>query len=330
MNHIVFANPWMLLLLLLILPIVAWYILKARKTDASLTFSSLHGFGQVKTSYKNWLRHVMFGFRMLALAFIIFALARPQSTNQFKNVTTEGIDIVIALDISGSMLAEDFKPNRIEAAKDVASEFITGRPLDRIGLVIFSAESFTQCPLTTDHAVLLNLFREIHSGMIEDGTAIGSGLANAVNRLKESKALSKVIILLTDGVNNQGSIAPITAAEIAKVFGIRVYTIGIGTNGMAPYPVQTPFGIQYQNMEVQIDEAMLKQISQMTDAKYFRATDNQKLRDIYKEIDKLEKSKIEVREYKKHHDEFFKYGFIALALLLVDLFVRNTVLRSIP
>jgi Ca-activated chloride channel homolog len=330
MSHIVFANPWMLLLLLLILPIVAWYVLKARKTDASLTFSSLHGFGQVKTSYKNWLRHVMFGIRMLAFAIIIFALARPQSTNQLKNFTSEGIDIVIALDISGSMLAEDFKPNRIEAAKDVASEFISGRPLDRIGLVIFSAESFTQCPLTTDHAVLLNLFKDVHMGMIDDGTAIGLGLANAVNRLKESKAVSKVIILLTDGVNNQGSIAPITAAEIAKAYGIRVYTIGIGTNGMAPYPVQTPFGIQYQNAEVQIDEPTLKQISQSTDGKYFRATNNQKLRDIYKEIDKMEKSKIEVREYKKHHDEFFMYGLAALILLLIDLFVRNTILRSIP
>jgi Ca-activated chloride channel family protein len=330
MSHIVFANPNLLFLLLLIIPAVAWYILKARKTEPTVTYSNLKGFSNVKSSYKSYLRHVVFGLRMLALALIIIAIARPQSTNKWKNVTTEGIDIVLALDISGSMLAEDFTPNRIEAAKDVASEFIIGRPLDRIGLVIFSAESFTQCPLTTDHAVLLNLFKGIHSGMIEDGTAIGLGLATSVNRLKESKALSKVIILLTDGVNNQGAIAPLTAAEIAKVFGIRVYTIGVGSNGLAKYPMQTPFGIQYQDMEVKIDEAMLQQVSQMTDGKYFRATNNQKLRDIYKEIDKLEKSKIEVHEYKKHHDEFFIFGLAALILLLLDIFLRNTLLKSIP
>lgn len=288
MNHIVFANPKLLLLLLLIIPAVIWYVLKSVKFTASLTFSNLAGFNKAKGSYKNILRHVMFGLRMLAIAMIIVAIARPQSSNQWKNVTTEGIDIIIALDISGSMLAEDFKPNRIEAAKDVASEFISGRPNDRIGLVIFSSESFTQCPLTTDHAVLMNLFRSIKSGMIEDGTAIGLGLANAVNRLKDSRSVSKVVILLTDGVNNMGSIAPLTAAEIAKVYGIRVYTIGIGTNGVAPYPVQTAFGVQYQDMEVDIDEPMLKQIAQMTDGKYFRATNNQKLQEIYKEIDKLE------------------------------------------
>jgi len=330
MNHIIFANPKLLLLLLLIIPAVIWYILKSVKFTASLTFSNLEGFNKVKGSYKNVLRHVMFGLRMVALALVIIAMARPQSSNQWKNVTTEGIDIVIALDISGSMLAEDFKPNRIEAAKDVASEFISGRPNDRIGLVIFSAESFTQCPLTTDHAVLMNLFRGIKSGMIEDGTAIGLGLANAVNRLKDSRSVSKVVILLTDGVNNQGSIAPLTAAEIAKVFGIRVYTIGIGTNGVAPYPVQTAFGIQYQDMEVDIDEPMLKQIAQMTDGKYFRATNNQKLLEIYKEIDKLEKSRIEIREYKKFHDEFFKYGLLAMVLLFVDLFCRYTILKTIP
>jgi len=330
MNHIIFANPKLLLLLLLLIPAVIWYILKSVKLTASLTFSNLEGFNKAKGSYKNVLRHVMFGLRMVALVLVIIAMARPQSSNQWKNVTTEGIDIVIALDISGSMLAEDFKPNRIEAAKDVASEFISGRPDDRIGLVIFSAESFTQCPLTTDHAVLMNLFRGIKSGMIEDGTAIGLGLANAVNRLKDSRSVSKVVILLTDGVNNQGSIAPLTAAEIAKVFGIRVYTIGIGTNGVAPYPVQTAFGIQYQDMEVDIDEPMLKQIAQMTDGKYFRATNNQKLLEIYKEIDKLEKSRIEIREYKKFHDEFFKYGLLAMVLLFVDLFCRYTILKTIP
>jgi Ca-activated chloride channel family protein len=330
MGNLVFVNRGMLFLLLLLIPAIVWYVMKFIKSNPSVTYSNIHAFDKIKPSYKNFLMHAMFALRMAAVALIILALARPQSTNKWKNVTSEGIDIVIALDISGSMLAEDFKPNRIEAAKDVAAEFINGRPDDRIGLVIFSAESFTQCPLTTDHAVLLNLFRGIRSGMIEDGTAIGLGLANAVNRLKDSKSMSKVVILLTDGVNNQGSIAPLTAAEIAKVFKIRVYTIGIGTNGVAPYPVQTPFGTQYQDMEVQIDEAMLKQISQMTDAKYFRATNNQKLREIYKEIDKMEKSRVEVREYKKHHDEFFIFGLVALILLLVDILTRNTLLKTIP
>jgi len=330
MNLIVFANPALLFLLLLLLPAIIWYVLKSIKFNAAVTFSNIQVFSITKKSYKTILRHVAFGIQILAFALIIVVLARPQSTNQWKNVTTEGIDIVMALDISGSMLAEDFKPNRLEAAKDVASEFVNGRPDDRIGLVVFSAESFTQCPLTTDHAVLLNLFKDIHMGMIEDGTAIGLGLANAVNRLKDSKAPSKVVILLTDGVNNQGSIAPVTAAEIAKVYGIRVYTVGVGTNGMAPYPVQTPFGTQYQDVEVNIDEAMLRQISQMTGAKYFRATNKQKLRDIYKEIDKMEKSRTEVREYKKHQDEFFKYGVAVLVLLIITFLGRNTVLRSIP
>ncbi len=330
MSHLIFANPGMLFLLLLIIPAIAWYIFKSPTFSASVTFSNLQGFSKSKYTYKHILRHVMFGLRMLAAALLIVALARPQSTNNWKDVTTEGIDIMIALDISGSMIAEDFKPNRIEAAKEVASEFINSRPNDRIGLVIFSAESFTQCPLTTDHAVLLNLFRDIHSGMIADGTAIGLGLANAVNRLKDSKAKSKVIILLTDGVNNQGSIAPLTAAEIAKLYKIRVYTIGIGTIGTAPYPVQTPFGTQYQDMPVEIDEALLQQIAQMTGGKYFRATNNQKLRDIYKEIDKLEKSKIDVKEYRKHEDEFFIFGLVALIILLVDLLVRNTILKTIP
>lgn len=330
MNHIIFANSGFLFLLLLLIPAIAWYLLKPVKQNPTLIFSSLKGFNNIKPSYKKTLKHLIFGLQMLSFALLIIALARPQSTNKWKNITTEGIDIVMALDISGSMLAEDFKPNRLEAAKDVASEFINGRPDDRIGLVIFSAESFTQCPLTTDHAVLNNLFRGIYSGMIEDGTAIGLGLANAVNRLKESKATSKVIILLTDGVNNQGSIAPLTAAEIAKVFGIRVYTIGVGTRGMAPYPFHTQFGVQYQDMEVNIDEPMLEQIAKMTDGKYFRATNNQKLRDIYKEIDKLEKSRIEIREYKKHHDEFFIYGLASLIILITILVVQNTILRSIP
>ena len=330
MNHLVFANPLMLYLLILIIPAVFWYIKKSLKFSPAITFSNIRALENTKKTYKRLLSHIVFALQMLAIVLVIIVLARPQSTNKWKNVNTEGIDIMIALDISGSMLAEDFKPNRLEASKTVASEFINGRPDDRIGLIVFSGESFTQCPLTTDHAVLLNLFRGIQSGMIEDGTAIGVGLATAVNRLKESKAKSKVIILLTDGVNNQGSIAPLTAAEIAKAFSIRVYTIGVGKMGKAPYPFQTPFGKQYQDVDVEIDEPMLKQIAKLTDAKYFRATNNQKLREIYKEIDKLEKSRTEVTEYKKYQDEFFKFGMVALFLLLLSLAIKLTVLKSIP
>jgi Ca-activated chloride channel family protein len=245
-------------------------------------------------------------------------------------VTTEGIDIIIALDISSSMLAEDLKPNRIEAAKKVAEQFIDGRPNDRIGLVVFSGESFTQCPMTTDHAVLKNLFQGLQSGMLADGTAIGEGLATAVNRIRNSKAKSKVIILLTDGVNNMGSIAPVTAGEIAKTFGIRVYTIGIGTQGVAPYPVKTPFGIQYQNMEVQIDEDILKQIAQETGGKYFRATSTSKLKEIYSDIDQLEKTKIDVTEFRHKSEEFYPLIILAALLLGLEMILRYTLLKSLP
>jgi Ca-activated chloride channel family protein len=234
------------------------------------------------------------------------------------------------MDISGSMLAEDLKPNRLEASKDVAVDFISKRINDRIGLVIFSGESFTQCPLTTDHNVLTNLFKDVKSGMVEDGTAIGMGLATAVNRLKDSKAISKVIILLTDGVNNKGVVAPFTAAEIAKKFGIRVYTIGVGTEGFAPYPFQTPFGIQYQDVEVQIDEKTLQDIASVTDGKYFRATNNSKLKEIYKDIDKLEKSKIEVTEFHKRSEEFLSFALPALFLLLFGFILETSYLKQIP
>ena len=236
---------------------------------------------------------------------------------------------MLTLDISGSMLARDFRPDRLEASKNVATEFISGRPYDRMGLVVFSGESFTQCPLTTDHAVLINLLREIQSGMIEDGTAIGMGLATAVNRIKDSQAKSKVIILLTDGVNNRGEIAPATAAGIAKTYGIRVYTIGVGTQGMAPYPVNTPFGIQYQDMPVEIDEAILKEISETTGGKYFRATDNNKLVQVYNEIDKLEKSKIDVRQFSRKEEKYFIPALIAFCLLAMEILVRNTLFRNL-
>lgn len=309
---------------------IVWYVLKQRKSNATIQISSLKGFETAPTTYKHILRHALFGFRVAVIALLIVVLARPQSTDSWENVTTKGIDIVMSLDISGSMLAEDFKPNRLEASKNVAMEFIAGRPNDRIGLVVFSGESFTQCPLTTDHAVLVNLFRDIKSGMIEDGTAIGMGLANAVNRLKDSEAISKVIILLTDGVNNQGTIAPETAAEIAKTFGIRVYTVGVGTMGEAPYPFQTPYGTQYQDVEVEIDEDVLTQIADMTGGKYFRATNNRKLKQIYAEIDEMEKSKIDVKEYSKKNEEYLGFALLAGLILLVEILLRNTILRNIP
>ena len=281
-------------------------------------------------SWKIYLRHVPFLLRMVLIALLIVVLARPQSTNSWQNSSTEGIDIMLAMDISSSMLAQDLKPNRLEAAKDVAASFINGRQNDNIGLVVFAAESFTQCPLTTDHTVLLNLFKDIQPGIIQDGTSIGLGLANAVSRIKDSQAKSKVIILLTDGVNNAGEIAPVTASEIAKTFGVRVYTIGVGTQGEAPYPFQTAFGIQYQNVPVEIDEPTLKQIAATTGGQYFRATDNASLKAIYEEIDQMEKTKISVQEFSKKQEEYMQWALLVLLLLLVEVLLKNTLLRNIP
>ena len=257
-------------------------------------------------------------------------LARPQSVSSSEKITTEGIDIVLATDISGSMLAEDFKPNRIEAAKAVAADFVGQRPNDRIGLVVFAGESFTQCPLTVDHDVVKGLIGELKSGMVEDGTAIGMGLATAVSRLKESHAKSRVIILLTDGVNNRGFIDPLTAAGIAQSFGIRVYTVGVGTHGMAPYPFQTEMGVRYQNMPVEIDEDMLKKIAAQTGGKYFRATDNDKLMEIYAEIDRLEKTRMEVFQFRRHKEEFYPAAFAGGAFLLLEALLSLTVFRRLP
>jgi Ca-activated chloride channel homolog len=329
MNRLTFADPDFLYLLLVIPALIAFYVLKQHKASASLRMPGLQSLEKSGTTFRNYLRHVLYAIRMIAVILLIIVLARPQSSDKFQDVSTEGIDIVMAMDISGSMLARDFKPDRLEASKDVATEFISGRPYDRIGLVVFSGESFTQCPLTTDHAVLINLLQEIQSGMIEDGTAIGMGLANAVNRIKDSEAKSKVVILLTDGVNNMGEVAPATAAGIAKTFGIRVYTIGVGTQGMAPYPVQTPFGIQYQNMPVEIDEAILKEIAQTTGGRYFRATDNNKLIQVYAEIDKLEKSKIDVKQFTRKEEKYLSPALIAFCLLVIEMLVRNTVLRKV-
>lgn len=318
-----FANKGFFWLLLLIPVMAGWYIWRQEKLQGSLRMSAISGFLKVKSSY-SFLRHYGIVLKSLALMALIVALARPQSALSWQDTTTEGIDIVIATDISGSMLAEDLKPNRLEAGKNIAIDFIKDRPSDRIGLVVFSGESFTQCPLTIDHDVLINLFQDITNGMIEDGTAIGMGLATAVNRLKESEAKSKVIILLTDGSNTSGSIPPATAAEIAKQMNVRVYTVGVGTKGYAPYPVRTPFGIQYQQVPVTIDEATLSNIAKITGGQYFRATNNEKLKQIYQQIDKLEKAKIAVTQYHKKTERFLPFALIALVLLLLDFLLRNT------
>ncbi|TZF81910.1 VWA domain-containing protein [Pedobacter sp. BS3] len=322
-----FANPGFFWLLLIIPLMLAWYIYRENRLYGNLRMSATKAFSGVKSN-KAIGRHLSIVWRCLAVIFLVIALARPQSSLSWQNTTTEGIDIIIASDISGSMLAEDFKPNRLEAGKNIAIDFIKNRPDDRIGLVVFSGESFTQCPLTIDHDVLINLYQDIKNGMIEDGTAIGMGLATAVNRLKDSEAKSKVIILLTDGSNNMGAIPPLTAAEIARQFNIRVYTIGVGTNGYAPYPVQTPFGIQYQRMPVQIDEATLTKIATTTGGKYFRATNNQALKNIYERIDKLEKAKIEVTQYRKKTECFLPFAILALFFIVLDFILKNTLLKG--
>jgi len=328
-QNITFAHPDFLWLLLIIPLAIIWYVFRANNQQAYLQYSDLSIIGSIAKNWKVILRHSLFVLRWLAIGLLIVALARPQTSSSSQNMTIEGIDIVMAIDVSGSMLARDLKPDRLEASKAVASTFIKDRPNDRIGLVIFSGETFTQVPLTTDHTILLNMFKDIKSGMIEDGTAIGDGLATAVSRIKDSRAISKVIILLTDGVNNAGSVDPMTAAEIAKVFGIRVYTIGVGSLGTAPYPVQTPFGIQLRDMKVEIDEALLQNIANLTDGRYFRATSNKKLEEIYQEIDQLERSKIEVTEFKRKHEEFLPLALLAFGLLFAEFIFRNTIFKSI-
>ena len=328
-ENIEFANPNLLWLLLLVPLTILWYVLRHKKQEASVRFSDMKGFVKLPKTWKAYLRHLLFALKMAALALLIVALARPQSSSTNSTSNIEGIDIVMAMDVSGSMLARDLKPDRLTAAKRVASDFVEGRPGDRMGLVIFSGESFTQVPLTTDHAVMLNMLAEMKNGLIDDGTAIGDGLATAISRLKDSEAISKVIILLTDGLNNAGSVDPYTAGEMAKLFGIRVYTIGVGSYGTAPYPVQTPFGTQIQQMKVEIDEKLLTQIANMTGGKYFRATSNQKLDEVYQEIDKLERSKIEVTEFRRLHEEFYPLVAWALALLLLEFLLRKTIFRTL-
>ena len=326
----VFANIEYLFLLILLIPYIVWYIMRRKRNEATLQVSDARVYAHTPRSYKIYLLHVPFILRIIALTAIVLVLARPQTTNSWQNSEIEGIDIMLAIDVSTSMLAEDLKPNRLEAAKDVAAEFINGRPNDNIGITLFAGESFTQCPLTTDHAVLLNLFQGIKCGIIEDGTAIGMGIANAVTRLKDSKAKSKVIILLTDGTNNKGDISPLTSAEIAKSFGIRVYTVGVGTNGTAPYPYPTVAGIQYRNIPVEIDEKVLTQIAGITDGAYYRATSNSKLKEVYEQIDKLEKTKLNVKEYSKRQEEYRIFALIAFLCVLLEILLRNSILKKIP
>ncbi|MDR2585560.1 MAG: VWA domain-containing protein [Prevotellaceae bacterium] len=326
-----FEYPKLLYLLLLLILITAIYVWRAVHGDAaSLRLSGLAPFRHAGGKWRTWFRHIPFILRCIAISALIVAMARPRSSTAFERTDTEGIDIIIALDISGSMLARDFKPDRIGASKDIAIQFVAGRPSDRMGIVVFAGESYTQCPLTTDRATLINMIKDIQIGVIEDGTAIGNGLATAVARLKDSDAKSRVVILLTDGVNNRGEITPLTAAEIAKTFGIRVYTIGVGAMGMAPYPVSTPYGISIQQMQVEIDEDLLKQISQITDGAYFRATDNTKLLEIYGEINSMEKNKTMVDSFPVYQELFMKFALICLFAVALELLFRLLIIRTLP
>lgn len=324
-----FASPAYLFLLLLLIPVIGWYIWRLRNQDASLQVSSVSTLRRQPKTTRIYLLHVPFVLRVAAITLLSVALARPQLSNRWQSESTEGIDIMMALDISGTMLAEDFKPTRLEAAKEVATNFVLARPNDQIGLVVFAGESFTQCPLTTDHAALVNLFRSVKFGMIEDGTAIGLGLANAVNRMKDSQTKSKVIILLTDGSNNRGDIDPQTAAEIARAFDIRVYAIGVGSHGQSRALIQTPMGPQYATVDGEFDEETLRRIAATTGGEYFRATDNNSLKRIYEQIDQMEKTKLRVREFSKRSEHFMPFLLAALACLLLDILLRHFVLKTL-
>lgn len=328
-QHLSFAHPYFFALLALV-PLLIWWQVRSKKKDApALRLTTTAGLARMKQSGKAAWRPVLFVLRVVALVALIIALARPQSSNTTENIDSEGIDIVIALDVSGSMTAEDFKPDRVEAAKSAALAFVNDRPTDRIGLVIFSGESFTMCPITIDHNVLKEQITQVESGMLQDGTSIGMGLATAVDRLRYSKGKSKVIILLTDGVNNTGLIDPNTALEIAKAYKVRVYTVGIGTQGQALMPVQTPAGVQKLMMPVEIDEPLLKQIAGETGGQYYRATNNQSLSNIYQAIDKLEKTKVEISSYKHYAELFFPFALLAIVCIALEMVLRYTVFRSV-
>ena len=318
---------WLLLLPLLLVAHYLWVELSDRRPH--MRVSSVIPWKRGGSSVLRWLRHLPFVFRILALSLIIIAIARPRSSSEVEKIDTEGIDIVMAMDVSTSMLARDFNPDRISAAKDIAIEFIAQRPTDRMGIVVFAGESYTQCPLTTDRAVLINMMKEIQTNLIQDGTAIGDGLATAVARMMDSDAKSRVVILLTDGVNNSGAVAPLTAAEIASTYGIRVYTIGVGANGTAPYPVMTPWGVEVQNIPVEIDEDLLKGIAEKTGGRYFRATDNTKLAEIYTEINKMEKARTTVDSFPVYKELFDRYALVALVLLLLEMLVK-LLIRRLP
>ena len=330
-----FANKEYLFLLLLIIPYLIWYVMFRKKSEPTLRMSDTFAFNYAPKSWRVRLMPLQLLMRIVTFTLIVIVMARPQTSNSWKNKSVEGIDIMLAIDVSTSMLAEDLKPNRIEAAKAVASEFIIGRPNDNIGLSIFAGEAFTQCPMTTDHASLLNLLQNVRTdiaarGLISDGTAIGMGLTNAVTRLKGSKAKSKVVILLTDGSNNMGDISPMTAAEIAQSLGIRVYTIGVGTNKVAPYPMPVAGGVQYINMPVEIDTKMLADIAAATEGDFYRATNTAELKNIYKEIDRLEKSKLNVKKFSKRYEAYQPFALAAAISLLIEILLRIIVFRRIP
>ena len=328
LNNITFSQPWFFSLLVVVPILIIWYAKRNDKQQGAIIISdsSAKGLSSWKTSF----RHLLFVLRLLAITAIIFAIARPQTKYEEQNAEGEGVDIVLCIDVSGSMTAQDFTPNRLEAAKNVAIDFVNKRLTDRIGIVIFSGESFTQCPLTTDHGVLITAIQNIRNGLLEDGTAIGSGLGTSVDRLRTSKAKSKVIILLTDGENNGGLIDPKTAKEIAKAFSIKVYTIGVGTNGYAPQPVQTPMGVVMQNAKVSIDEGLLKEIAGETGGKYFRATDNATLTGIYDEINGLERSKVEITTLTHYTEKFFPFVIAAVILIFLEVLLRFTVFKKFP
>ncbi len=330
-----FESPAYLLLLLLAIPYVVWYWMRHSSSTPSIRVSSTEAMFKAPMSLRQRLVHLPLVLRLACFTMAVVALARPQTSNSWSTKHTEGIDIMLCMDVSTSMLAEDLKPNRIEAAKNVALEFISGRPDDNIGLTLFAGEAYTQCPMTTDHAVLLNLLNGMkvdmaQRGLIDDGTAIGMGIANALSRLKDSKAKSKVVILLTDGTNNCGQISPNTAADIAKSLGIRVYTIGVGTNGTARYPYPVAGHIEYVNVPVEIDTKALATIAKKTDGEFYRATNNQKLHEVYQEIDKLEKTKMNVRQYSKRYEAFAGFLLVSVLCLIAQLLVENTILKRIP
>lgn len=328
LNDISFSQPWFFMLMILIPVLITWYIYKSNRQQAAIIISDASASGL--SSWRTTLRHVPFVLRVLAIVLIITALARPQNVYQEQNVEGEGVDIVLCIDVSGSMTAQDLTPNRLEAAKKVAVDFVNKRLTDRIGIVIFSGESFTQCPITTDHRVLISAIENIRNGLLEDGTAIGSGLGTSVDRLRDSKTKSKVVILLTDGENNGGLIDPETAKEIAKAFQIKVYTIGVGTDGYAPQPVNTPMGVIMQQGKVSIDEKLLKEIAAETGGKYFRAKDNEGLVGIYDEINNLEKSKVEITTRTRYTEKFFPFVIAALAFLFLELLLKFTLFKKFP